>query len=124
MLKLNYSAKLLIFSVLIFVTAIFLAKKFSIALSYVILLSIFFTGFSFILNMRLQNALKSENKNQFTFAFLGLTGLKMFSCLIILLFGLYFATTSKLELGICIMSYYMLYTTFEVWHWIGRLKQG
>jgi|GEM_PF-1351179 len=122
--KLSYPIKLSIFSVLIFVTAVLLAQKFGISLYYIVVLSVFFTGFSFVLNMQLQRALTAENKNQFTFTFLGLTGLKMFSCLIILLFGLYFATASKLELGICTMAYYMLYTTFEVWHWMGKLKQG
>lgn len=101
-----------------------MAQKFNIALYYIAVLSIFFTGFSFVLNVRLQTALQSENKNQFTFAFLGLTGLKMLSCLFILLFGLYFATAGKLELGICTMSYYMLYTSFEVWHWMDKLKQN
>ncbi len=124
MSKLNYPIKLLIFSVLVFVLAILLAHKFSIAFFYIGVLSIFFTGFSFLLNMQLQKALTAPSKNQFTFTFLGLTGLKMFSCLTILLFGLYFATASKLELGICTMSYYMLYTTFEVWHWMGALKQS
>ena len=122
MLKLNYPIKLLIFSALIFVLAIFLAQKFSITFYYIGILSIFFTCFSFVLNMQLQKALTAPSKNQFTFTFLGLTGLKIFSCLTILLFALYFATAGKLELGICTMSYYMLYTTFEVWHWIGRLK--
>ena len=121
--KLNYYVKLLVFSLLIFAIAFIAAQKFSIVIYYIVLLSVYFTGFSFILNRQLQSALADKNKNKFTHTFLALTALKMFSCLIILLFGLYFATTSKLELGICTMGYYMLYTTFEVWHWLGKLKQ-
>ena len=120
----SYFVKLLVFSALIFVTAFLAAQKFNIALYYVVLLSVYFTGFSFVLNKQLQSALQDKNKNKFTHTFLALTALKMFSCLIILLFGLYFATASKLELGVCTMGYYMLYTTFEVWYWMGRLKQN
>jgi uncharacterized membrane protein len=56
--------------------------------------------------------------------FLALTALKMFTSLFILLFGLYFITDNRLIVGICTMSYYMLYTVLEVWHWLGRLKQN
>lgn len=122
--KLNYYSKLCILSTLIFIIAFFAAKKFNISLYYVIILSAWFTAFSIILNIRLQNSLKSANKNQFTFVFLGLTGLKMLSCLLILLFGLYFSADHKLELGVCTMSYYMIYTAFEVSHWLGKLKEG
>jgi hypothetical protein len=120
----SYFVKLLIFSALIFVVAFLAAQKFNMAIYYIVLLSVYFTGFSFILNRQLQSTLQDKNKNKFTHTFLALTALKMFSCLIILLFGLYFATAGKLELGICTMGYYMLYTTFEVWHWMGKLKQN
>jgi hypothetical protein len=122
--KLTYSVKILVFSALIFTAAFLAAQKFNIAFYYIVLLSVYFTSFSFILNRQLQKALLDQNKNKFTHTFLALTALKMFSCLIILLFGLYFATAGKLELGICTMSYYMLYTGFEVWHWINKLKQA
>ncbi len=124
MLKLDYYTKLLIFSALISVIVFFMAQTFGISLYYIVLLSVYFTLFSVIFNMRLQASLLSVNKNQFTFTFLGLTGLKMLSCLFILMFGLYFSKSNKLELGICTMSYYMLYTTFEVWHWMNKLKQN
>jgi hypothetical protein len=118
----SYSVQLLAFSVLIFAAAFFAAQKFGISVYYVVLLSVFFTGFSFILNKQLQTALQDPNKNKFTNSFLALTALKMFSCLFILLFGLYFTKENRLALGICTMSYYMLYTAIEVWHWMGKLK--
>jgi hypothetical protein len=120
----SYPVKLLAFSVLIFAAAFLAGQKFGISLYYVILLSVFFTGFSFILNKQLQTALQDANKNKFTNSFLALTALKMFSCLFILLFGLYFTKENRLALGICTMSYYMLYTAIEVWHWMGKLKQN
>ncbi len=120
--KINYYLQLLIFSVLVFVITFFASLKFHIPLYYVVLLSVYFTAFSFVLNRQLQSALQAENKNKFTHTFLALTALKMFSCLIILLFGLYFAAEGKMALGICTMSYYMLYTTYEVWYWLNKLK--
>ena len=121
--KLNYYLQLFIFSLLVFIVTYFASVKFEIPLYYVVLLSIYFTGFSFVLNRQLQSALQAENKNKFTHTFLALTALKMFSCLIILLFGLYFAKESKMAIGICTMSYYMLYTSYEVWYWLNKLKQ-
>jgi hypothetical protein len=124
MLKQFYYLQLLAFSVLVFVAAYIAAVKFPIPPYYVILLSVYFTAFSGIMNHQLQKAIQDANKNKFTNTFLALTALKMFSCLFILLFGLYFATESKFAIGICTMSYYMLYTAFEVWHWLKRLKQN
>ena len=122
MLKSNYYLQLFIFSLLVFIIAYLSSQKFVIPLYYVVLLSIYFTGISFILNKQLQSALLAENKNKFTNTFLALTALKMFSCLIILLFGLYFANQGKLYIGIITMGYYMLYTGYEVWYWLGKLK--
>jgi O-antigen/teichoic acid export membrane protein len=122
--KLNYYLQLLIFSLLVFIVTYFASLKFEIPLYYIVLLSVYFTGFSFILNRQLQSALQAENKNKFTHTFLALTALKMFSCLIVLLFGLYFADKDKMAIGICTMGYYMLYTSYEVWYWLGKLKQA
>lgn len=121
--KINYYLQLLIFSVLVFVITFFASLKFHIPLYYVVLLSVYFSAFSFVLNRQLQSALQAENKNKFTHTFLALTALKMFSCLILLLFGLYFANEGKMAIGICTMGYYMLYTTYEVWYWLNKLKQ-
>ncbi|HTA62603.1 MAG TPA: hypothetical protein VK835_09115 [Bacteroidia bacterium] len=118
----SYSVKLLAFSVLIFAAAFLAAQKFGIPLFYIVALSGFFTGFSFILNKQLQSAIQHTNKNKFTNSFLALTALKMFSCLFILLFGLYFIKDNRLAIGICTMTYYMLYTALEVWYWMGKLK--
>lgn len=81
-------------------------------------------GYSFLLNSQLQKAVADANKNKFTNTFLALTALKMFSCLFVLLFGLYFIKENRLAIGICTMAYYMLYTFFEVSHWLGKLKQS
>lgn len=124
MLKRNYYLQLFMFSVLVFIIAFLACQSFAIPLYYIVLLSTYFTGFSFILNKQLQKALQAENKNKFTNTFLALTALKMFSCLFILLFGLYFANQGKLYIGIITMSYYMLYTSYEVWFWLKKLKQN
>lgn len=122
--KLNYYLQLLIFSVLVFIVGYFSSQKFVIPLYYIVLLSGYFTAFSFMLNKQLQSSLQSENKNKFTNTFLALTALKMLSCLFILLFGLYFAHQGKLAIGIATMGYYLLYTSYEVWYWLNRLKQS
>ena len=124
MLKSNYYLQLFIFSVLVFIIAYLSSQKFAIPPYYIVLVSVYFTGFSFILNKQLQRALLAENKNKFTHTFLALTALKMFSCLIILLFGLYFANQGKLYIGIATMGYYMVYTGYEVWYWLNKLKQS
>jgi hypothetical protein len=118
----SYSLKLLAFSVFVFASAFLAAQKFGMPLYYIMALTGFFTSFSFILNKQLQAALQDSNKNKFTNSFLALTALKMFSCLFILLFGLYFIKENRLAIGICTMSYYMLYTGLEVWYWMGKLK--
>jgi hypothetical protein len=122
--KLNYYLQVFIFSLLVFIVTYIASLKFEIPLYYVVLLGVYFTGFSFMLNKQLQSALQAENKNKFTHTFLALTALKMFSCLVILLFGLYFANQGKMTIGICTMGYYMLYTGYEVWYWLGKLKQS
>jgi hypothetical protein len=122
--RLNYYLQLFIFSLLVFIIALFVSDKFGIPLYYIVLLSVYFTGFSFILNRQLESALQAENKNKYTHTFLALTALKMFSCLIVLLFGLYFANQGKMAIGICTMGYYMLYTSYEVWYWLNKLKQA
>ncbi|HKC69138.1 MAG TPA: hypothetical protein VKG26_12960 [Bacteroidia bacterium] len=118
----SYLVKLLVFSLLIFVATFLAAQKFNIPVYYVILLSVFFTGYSLLLNSQLQKALTNVNKNKFTNTFLALTALKMFSSLFILLFGLYIIKENRLAIGICTMAYYMLYTAIEVQHWLGKLK--
>jgi hypothetical protein len=122
--KLNYYLQLFIFSMLVFVVTYVASLKFEIPIYYVVLLSVYFTGFSFILNKQLQTALQDNNRNKFTHTFLALTALKMFSCLILLLFGLYFAKEGKMAIGLSTMGYYMLYTSYEVWYWLRKLKQS
>jgi len=120
----SYQAKLNLFSVIVYAFAFLASQKFGIPLYYIVLLSAFFIGFSLVLNKQLQTALQDPNKNKFTNTFLALTALKMFTCLFILLFGLYFIKQNRLAVGICTMSYYMLYTGLEVWYWLGKLKQN
>src|SRR5438094_803946 len=106
--------KLLVFSAGVFAVAYFSSLWIELPLYMLILLSFFFTGFSFIFNSQLQKAVKDENKNKFTHVFLGMTGIKMLSSLILLAFILALTTHDKLNSGVCIMAYYMFYTIFEV----------
>ena len=122
--NLKFIGYLLIFSGLVFGVAFLASSKFAMPPYYIVLLSLYFTSFSIILNRQLQSALTDENKNKFTNTFLALTALKMFSCLMLLLFGLYFATQGKMAIGICTMGYYMLYTGYEVWYWLNKLKRA
>ena len=49
-----------------------------------IVLTLFFAGFTLLLNFRLKKAMHAENQHQFTNAFLGLTALKMLcSCILL-----------------------------------------
>ena len=124
MFKSAYTFRLLIFSAFLFVTAFFAARQFEIPVYYVVLLSVYFTVFSFVLNRKLESALVDANKNKFTHTFLALTALKMFSALMMLLFGLFFTDKDKLALGLCTMMFYMLYTAYEVWYWLAKLKKA
>ena len=114
--------KLLVFAAGIFIATYALSTIVELPLYLLILLTFFFTGFSFIMNQQLEKAVKSENKNQFTQVFLGFTGIKMLSSLILLACMLALTKHDKLNIGVCIMSYYMLYTVFEVVLWRGKLK--
>ena len=114
--------KLLVFAAGVFIATYAASFWVELPLYLLIILSTFFTGFSFILNYRLEKAMHAENKNQFTQVFLGLTGIKMLSSLILLACTLAFTKHDKFNIGICIMAYYMLYTIFEVIIWRGKLK--
>ncbi len=114
--------KLIIFSVAIFAAAYASSFLFDLPLVLLLLLSFYFTGFTFVLNARLQKALNDENKNKFTQVFMGLTGIKILSSLILLVCFLYMFKANKLHMGICTMSYYMLYTVFEVALWRKKLS--
>ncbi len=114
--------KLLVFSAGVFIATYALSFLVELPLYLLITLTLFFTGFSFILNMRLEKAMHAENKNQFTQVFLGLTGIKMLSSLILLACTLALSKHDKFNMGVCIMAYYMLYTIFEVLIWRGKLK--
>jgi len=116
--------KLLVFAAGVFGATYASSFLVELPLYLLLILSAFFTGFSFILNMRLEKALLSKNKNHFTQAFLGLTGIKMLSSIILLACTLAFTKHDKFNIGICIMTYYMLYTIFEVIIWRVKLQQG
>ena len=114
--------KLLVFAAGVFIATYATSFIVELPLYLLITLSIFFTGFSFIFNAQLEKVLHSENKNQFTQVFLGLTGIKMLSSLIFLACMLSLTKHDKFNIGVCIMTYYMLYTIFEVIIWRGKLK--
>lgn len=116
--------KLLVFAAGVFIATYLLSLSVQLPLYLLITLSVFFTVFSLILNMQLEKALKSENKNQFTQVFLGLTGIKMLVSAILLACVLALSKHDKFNMGICIMIYYMLYTIFEVVVWRRKLKQN
>lgn len=115
--------KLGIFSAGVFGAAYGLSYVFELPLYLLLILTAFFSLFTLLLNMQLRKALHDENKNKFTQLFMGLTGVKIFSSLILLTLALFFIKGNKMHAGICIMSYYMAYTVFEVVLWRGKLKQ-
>ncbi|MBS1646928.1 MAG: hypothetical protein JST67_06270 [Bacteroidetes bacterium] len=122
-MKFSYSTQVWLLSIVLLAGSCIGAVKGGVHIAYAIALAVFFTGFSFVLHAQLEQALKSENKNQFTYSFLMFTGLKMFACLILLLIGLYFTPSeSRMPLGIGTMMYYLIFTAFEVRFWLKRLK--
>ena len=114
--------KLIIFGAVVFAAAFASSYIFPLPLLLLLLLSFYFTGFTFILNAALQKALADANKNKFTQLFMGLTGIKMLSSIILLIMFLYFFKDNRLHTGVCIMVFYMLYTIFEVVLWTRKLK--
>ena len=116
--------KLILFSAGVLAAAYGLSFVFELPLFLLLLLTFFFTCYTALLNWQLGKSLNDENKNKFTQVFMGLTGIKIFSSLILLALVLFFTGQNKLHIGICIMSYYMLYTTFEVVLWRGKLTKN
>jgi len=114
--------KLLVFSAGVFTAAFSLSFVLELPVFLLLLLTFFLTCFSFLFNWQLTKAFNDENKNKFTQVFMGMTGIKIFSSLIILAMVLFLTKQNKLHIGICIMSYYMLYTVFEVVLWRSKLK--
>ena len=118
----NDKIKLLVFAAGVFIATFAASFIVELPLYLLILLSVFFTAFTFIMNARLEKALQSENKNQFTYTFLGMTGIKMLGSLLVLAITLALSKHDKFNIGVCIMAYYMLYTVFEVIVWREKLK--
>ncbi len=116
------TVKLLIFSVVLFAVAHLAMYLFHVDFLLIILLSIYFTGFSWLFNRQLQKAYDDENKNKFTQVFMGLSGIKILTSLILLVAFLYFFNDHRFNTGIYTMSYYMLYTVYEVIFWRSKLK--
>ena len=115
------SIKLLVFSAGVFISAYASSCFFALPVYLPAILTVFFAGFTLLLNYCLKKALNSENKHQFTNAFLGLTGLKMLCSCILLAVLLSTAKQDNLQIGLCILAYYMLYTIFEVVIWKRKL---
>ena len=115
------TVKLSIFAVALFAATFAASLIVELPLYLLILLTVFFFSFSMIFNNRLEKALHHENKNQFTQAFLGLTGVKMLLSMVLLACVMAFSKHDKFNIGICIMTYYMLYTIFEVIIWRKKL---
>jgi len=114
--------KLLAFSALILGAALGASVLFPVPFKMLLILSFYFTFFTYLFNLQLQKAYDHENKNKFTQVYMGFTGIKMLSCLVLLVCFLYFFKDNKLNIGIFTMSYYMLYTIFEVILWKGKLR--
>jgi uncharacterized membrane protein len=113
--------KLLVFAAGVFIATLLASRIVELPLYLLITLTVFFTSFTFVFNARLEMALKDENKNKFTQVFLGFTGIKMLCSLILLACVLALSKGVKFNLGICIMTYYMIYTVYEVIHWRKKL---
>ncbi|MGZ3862034.1 MAG: hypothetical protein ACXVPN_06705 [Bacteroidia bacterium] len=114
--------KLLVFSAVLFGATLLASRVVELPLYLLILLSVFFTVFTWLFNSRLEKAQAHENKNKFTQVFLGFTGVKIFASLILLACVLALSNHHKFNLGICIMTYYMAYTVYEVIHWRSKLS--
>lgn len=115
--------KLLVFSAVLFIATLLASRIVELPLYLLILLTVFFTAFTLIFNSQLDKAYSAENKNKFTQVFLAMTGMKMFASLILLACVLALSNHDKLNLGICIMTYYMAYTVYEVIHWRSKLSK-
>lgn len=104
--------------------ALFFAASLFVELPWqvLIILSLVFTAFSLIFNARLKRALNDVNKNKFVHVFLGFTGAKMFGSLVLLAILLTVIKHDRLNIGICVLAYYLLYTIFEVALWTRKLK--
>jgi len=116
------AVKLGIFSALVFLAAYGCSFIYTLPLALLLLLSFYFTAFSWIFNRQLQKAYADQNKNKFTQVFMGFTGIKILTSLVLLVVFLYLFKENKFTIGICTMAYYMLYTVFEVVLWRGKLK--
>lgn len=114
--------KLFIFSAVVFTAAYGASYLFPFPFELLLLLTFYFTSYTFIFNSRLQKAYNDENKNKFTFTFMALTSIKMLSSLVLLAACLYIFKEHRLNIGVCTLSYYMLYTVFEVALWKAKLK--
>lgn len=114
--------KLFVFSAIVFAVGYGATYLFPLPFILLLLLSFYFTAYSWIFNKRLQKAYKDENKNKFTQVFVGLTGIKILSSLILLAVFLYLFKEDRLNIGVCVMGYYFFYTAFEVTLWRSKLR--
>ncbi|MGZ3904824.1 MAG: hypothetical protein ACXVC6_14080 [Bacteroidia bacterium] len=115
--------KLLVFSAVLFAATLFASRIIELPLYLPIVLTVFFTAFTLVFNSQLDKAYSAENKNKFTQVFLAMTGMKMFASMILLVYILALSSHDKFNLGVCIMTYYMAYTVYEVIHWRSKLTK-
>ncbi len=120
----SYLVKLLIFSVVV-VLAVYVWNA-NAAPEYGSNNAYFITGFFFLFswfNHRfLTGALKSNNKNEFTYRFLGSTGIKLFLSLMIILLMAFLHKQTIVPFAIMLMIHYFLFTAFEIIHLLKVLK--
>ncbi len=69
--------------------------------------------FSILLHSLLSKSLGSENKNDFSYKFMGLTGMKMFASLIGIVILAMIFKTKVMAIGLQFLILYLAYTIFE-----------
>ncbi|MGZ3866024.1 MAG: hypothetical protein ACXVNR_06140, partial [Bacteroidia bacterium] len=121
--RMSDKIKLLVFSAVLFAATLFASRIIELPLYLPIVLTVFFTAFTLVFNSQLDKAYSAENKNKFTQVFLAMTGMKMFASMILLVYILALSSHDKFNLGVCIMTYYMAYTVYEVIHWRSKLTK-
>jgi hypothetical protein len=121
----TYPVKLTLFalvvSLLVFCWNLFIPIEYTSNDAYFVVS--YFYLFSFATHFLLVKSMNDENKNLFTFRYMGISGIKLFLSLIIIFIYAFSNKSRVIPFAILFLLIYFLFTGFEIASLLKRLKK-
>lgn len=121
----TYPVKLTVFalivSLLVLCWNLFIPVKYTSNHAYFIV--VYFYLFSLVTHFMLMKSLNDENKNIFTYRYMGISGIKLFLSLIVIFIYAFTNKSQVIAFAVLFLLIYFLFTGFEIASLLKRLKQ-